>query len=80
MEKLIKYSSYAISCHSGFLVQIAGANNSKIIDIINKKDFRWYSCWVPKNTVHKFVFKSNEKIKFQLKKILFDVFNKIKNL
>ena len=37
MEKLIKYSSYAISCHSGFLVQIAGANNSKIIDIINKK-------------------------------------------
>ena len=79
MEKLIKYSSYAVSCHSGFSSN-SGANNSKIIDIINKKDFRWYSCWVPKNTVHKFVFKSNEKIKFQLKKILFDVFNKIKNL
>ena len=45
------------------------ANNSKIIDIINKKDFRWYSC-CPKNTVHKFVFKSNEKIKFQLKKFI----------
>ena len=80
MEKLIKYSSYAISCHSGFLVQISGANNSKIIDIINKKDFKWYSCWIPKNTIHKFVFKSTEKIKFKLEKILFDVLNKIKKL
>ena len=39
MERMIYYSTFAISCHSGFLVQISGANNSKIIDIINKKDF-----------------------------------------
>ena len=38
MERLVNYSSFAISCHSGFLVQIAGTNNSKIIDIINKND------------------------------------------
>jgi predicted nucleic-acid-binding Zn-ribbon protein len=58
MERFINYSSYSISCHSGFLVQVAGANTSKIIDIINNNDYKWYSCWKPKNTVHKFVFKS----------------------
>ena len=79
MERMIYYSLFAISCHSGFLVQISGTNNSKVIDIINKKDFIWYSCWVPKNTFHKFVFKSNDKKNFELKKILFDVYKKIEN-
>ena len=79
MERMIYYSLFAISCHSGFLVQISGTNNSKVIDIINKKDFIWYSCWVPKNTFHKFVFKSNDKKSFELKKILFDVYKKIEN-
>ena len=79
MERMIYYSLFAISCHSGFLVQISGANNSKIIDIINKKDFIWYSCWVPKNAFHRFVFKSNNRISFELKKILFDVYQIIKN-
>ena len=79
MERMINYSKFAVSCHSGYLVQVCGTNKSKIIDIINKKDFVWYSCWVPKNTFHKFVFKSNERGNFGLKKILFDVSKIIKN-
>ena len=67
-ERLIKYSFCSISCHSGFLVQVAGANSSKIIDIINKKDFNWYSCWKPKNTKHRFVFKST-KVKSPINKV-----------
>tara|TARA_B100001057_G_scaffold352938_1_gene354687 strand:- start:319 stop:1347 length:1029 start_codon:yes stop_codon:yes gene_type:complete len=58
-ERLINYSIISISCHSGFLVQIAGTNKTNIIDIINKRDYKWYSCWKPKNTNHKFLFKSN---------------------
>ena len=57
-ERLINNSICAISCHSGFLVQIAGANSSDIIDIINKTDYKWYSCWKPHNTKHKFIYKS----------------------
>ena len=45
---------------------------------INKKDYNWYSCWVPRNTFHKFVFKSNNRQFFELKKILFDIFKIIK--
>ena len=67
-----------LSYQSPYLVQVSGANNSKIIDIINKKDLIWYSCWVPKNTFHKFVFKSNNKEFFELKKILFDISKIIK--
>ena len=78
MERMINYSKFSLSCHSGYLVQVCGANKSKIIDIINKEDFIWYSCWLPKNTFHKFVFKSNERKKFEIKKILFDVFKIIK--
>ena len=62
MERLIKHSTCSVSCHSGFLVQIAGANSARIIDIINKKDFFWYSSWVPKNTHHNFIFKSDYSI------------------
>ena len=58
-ERLINHSICSISCHSGFLVQIAGTNSSNLIDIIHKKDYNWYSSWKPKNTKHKFVFKSN---------------------
>ena len=79
MEKMISYSKFAISCHSGYLVQVCGVNKSKVIDIINKKDFVWYSCWVPKNTFHKFVFKSNKSVNFGIKKILFDVYKIIKH-
>ena len=67
-ERLIKHSFCSISCHSGFLVQVAGANSTKLIDIIDKSEYLWYSCWKPKNTKHKFIFKSN-KIKEPINKI-----------
>lgn len=57
-ERLINQSICSVSCHSGFLVQIAGSNCTNLIDIINKRDYKWYSCWKPKNTKHKFIFKS----------------------
>lgn len=57
-EKFIKHSKINISCHAGFVVQVCGANKGKLIDIINEKDFHWYSCWKPLNTFHEFLFKS----------------------
>ena len=68
-ERIIAMSSYSISCHSGFLVQISGSNKTNIIDIINKKDLKWYSCWKPLNTQHKFVYKSNFNKKNKLQSI-----------
>ncbi len=58
-ERLINHSICSVSCHSGFLVQMAGSNSCNLIDIINKRDYNWYSSWKPKNTKHKFIFKSN---------------------
>ena len=77
-ERFIANSQYSISCHSGFLVQISGCNQTKIVDIINKKDFIWYSCWKPLNTFHKFVFKSDFTKKYQLAKVFNNIFNIIK--
>ena len=59
-ERLIRHSLCSVSCHSGFLVQIAGSNGTNLVDIINRKDQKWYSCWKPKNTKHKFIYKSNK--------------------
>ena len=47
MERMINYSKFAVSCHCLSSTSL-WANQSKIIDIINKKDLVWYSCWVPK--------------------------------
>ena len=60
-EKFLSKSIINISCHSGFLAQVCGANRSNVVDIINQKDEVWYSCWTPKNTFHKFIYKSNNK-------------------
>jgi len=68
-ERLINNSFYAISCHSGFLIQISGFNQARLIDIINKRDKIWYSCWKPHNTFHRFVFKSVDRYKISLDKI-----------
>ena len=78
-ERLINYSFCSISCHSGFLVQIAGSSSTKIIDIINKSDFNWYSSWKPKNTVHEIVFKSNKQNHLSINKIFVDLKTKIQS-
>ena len=72
-EQFIKNSIANISCHSGFLVQVCGANNGRVIDIINKQDLLWYSCWKPLNTKHNFIFKSDVEKKITIK----DFFNEI---
>jgi len=79
-ERLIRYSICSISCHSGFLVHIAGTNSAKLIDIINKNDYKWYSSWKPKNTVHKFIFKSNDKKNFPINKIFENLYSEIKKV
>lgn len=78
-ERLINHSFCSISCHSGFLAQVAGTNSTKIIDIINKNDYKWYSCWIPKNTVHKFIFKSNNNNFFSIDKIFKNLSIQIKS-
>jgi ADP-heptose:LPS heptosyltransferase len=77
-ERFIAMSSFTISCHSGFLVQISGFNKTNVIDIINKEDLTWYSCWKPLNTKHKFVFKSNSKEKITLNNIFKNIFKSSK--
>ena len=74
-ERMIAMSSYSISCHSGFLVQISGFNKTYVVDIINKRDLLWYSCWKPLNTKHKFVYKSNFSKKIKLKSIFKQIIN-----
>lgn len=68
-ERMIAMSSFCISCHSGFMVQISGFNSTNIIDIINRRDLTWYNCWKPLNTKHKFIFKSNYEKKNSLNHI-----------
>lgn len=65
-ENFLKNSVCNISCHSGFVTQVSGANNVKVIDLINELDFVWYNCWKPLNTPHYFVYKSNEYNKITL--------------
>ena len=60
-ERFIKNSFMNISCHSGFVVQVCGANNAKIIDIIHEKDQDWYKCWVPSMITYKVALKSTIK-------------------
>ena len=60
-ERFIKNSFMNISCHSGFVVQVCGANNGKIIDIIHERDQDWYKCWVPSMITYKVALKSTIK-------------------
>ena len=76
-ERFINYSIAAISCHSGFMAQVAGANNSTIIDIINQKDRLWYDCWKPNNTIHYFIYKSELERKLNLNEIFLKIKEKI---
>tara|TARA_Y200000002_G_scaffold254784_1_gene211280 strand:+ start:191 stop:1276 length:1086 start_codon:yes stop_codon:yes gene_type:complete len=76
-ERLIFNSKHVLSCHSGFVVQVCGANSSHVIDLLNSYDCMWYDCWVPYNTKYSRVLKSDDKRKYshteitdQIKKIL----------
>ena len=59
-ERFINYANLNISCHSGSLVQLTGFNKAKCIDIINKKDKLWVSCWIPFNVNYQQIFKNND--------------------
>lgn len=72
-EQFIKNSILSISCHSGFVAQVAGASNVPLVDIINQKDYIWYDCWKPRNTIHHFIYKSEHNIKTDLDKIFIKV-------
>ena len=72
-EQFIKNSVANISCHSGFMAQVAGASNSPVIDIIKQKDFIWYDCWKPRNTIHHFVSKSQHNNKIHLDEIFMKI-------
>ncbi len=75
-ERFLKFSDLNISCHSGFIAQVCGANGSKLLDIINEADHEWYSCWKPVNTSHNFIFKS---LKSGLNKNSDEIFGEIIN-
>ena len=79
-ERFLKNSKANISCHSGFIAQVCGSNNGKIIDIINEADEVWYSCWKPKNTFHKFIYKSFSNKRTSLNEIFSGVSNTLKKL
>lgn len=59
-ERFINYANLNISCHSGLLVQSTGFNKAKCIDIINKKDELWVSCWIPSNNNYQQIFKNKD--------------------
>ena len=39
--------NFNISCHSGIVVHGSGANNKKIIDILNYDEINYQKCWAP---------------------------------
>ena len=71
-ERLIKNSILNISCHSGFVVQVCGANNGKILDIIHERDLKWYKCWVPAMIFHQIILKSTVKNGLRNLELIFD--------
>ena len=71
-ELFIKNSILNISCHSGFIVQVCGANNGRIIDIIHEKDLKWYKCWVPAMIFHQIALKSTIKNGVRNLELIFD--------
>ena len=79
-ERFIKNSKANISCHSGFIAQVCGSNNGNIIDIINNEDEILYSCWKPKKTFHKFIYKSFNNKKVSLKNIFSNISKTLENL
>lgn len=76
-ERFIKYADINISCHSGFIVQVCGANNGKVLDIINENDLKWYKCWIPSMINHQTVLKSTIKEGARNLDLIFDDISQI---
>ena len=76
-ERFINASIVALSCHSGYLVQVSGFNNAKILDLINSEEKLWVSCWIPPNENYKQIYKDNNNIKLSINEILTDIKNHI---
>ena len=71
-ERFIKNAKINISCHSGFIVQVCGANNGQVLDIINENDVKWYKCWVPSMIFYRIVLKSSIREGTRSLKLIFD--------
>lgn len=68
-ERLVSTSQLCISCHSGILVHSAGANNRKLIDIINEDEVLIQKCWAPLKN-YKVIKKSSNQKKYDFRIIL----------
>jgi len=71
-ERLVASSDFNISCHSGIVVHGSGANDKKIIDILNDEEVNYQKCWAPRknyNVVLKKRKKNKIKINLIFKKI-----------
>lgn len=80
-ERFIKHARINISCHSGFIVQVCGANNGQVLDVINENDIKWYKCWVPSMIFYKVVLKSTiNGGRRNLRLIFDDIYNIVQKL
>ena len=76
-ERLISTSELCISCHSGILVHSAGANNRKLVDILNENEVLIQKCWAPLKNYY-VVKKSNNLKRYDIS-LIFDNIKKIIN-
>ena len=77
-ERLISSSNFNISCHSGIVVHGSGANNKKIIDILNYDEINYQKCWAP---IHNYyvIKKSVSSKKYSVDKIFSEIIKIIKS-
>ena len=75
-ERLISSSILNISCHSGVIVHGSGANNKKIIDILNYDEIKYQKCWAPIRNYY-VIKKSVSSAKFSINKIFDEIIKKI---
>ena len=72
-ERFINSSVIALSCHSGYLVQISGYNKAKVLDLINYDEKLWVSCWIPPNQNYKQIYKDKNNVKLSIRDILKEI-------
>ena len=77
--EFIKKSFISISCHSGMIVHPAIYYKKKCIDIIHYHEVNWTNCWTTENNYYKRIYKSVDKKKFSIEKILNEILILTKN-